>query len=150
LPANTTFEHYTFASLNLRDNQRYNKEVTFLHETNNGCSLLWSLTRAAVKLLLFQDNDLSDRDTGTGVHDGNTVPLTLERGATVVQAPLHNSIIGNFRDFGKRWNHGGIPLALLKGGQPERRCLFIAKSQGILWFIKISLKQIYCSYSLTH
>jgi len=32
------------------------KAVTFLYETNPGCPvLLWSLTRAAVKLSLFQD-----------------------------------------------------------------------------------------------
>jgi len=34
------------------------KPVTFLHETNH-MAVLWFLTCAAVKLLLFEDNDLS-------------------------------------------------------------------------------------------
>jgi len=34
------------------------KPVTFLHETND-MAVLWSLTCAAVKLVLFEDNDLS-------------------------------------------------------------------------------------------
>ena len=77
-------------------------------------------------------------------------PLPLEKGGQRRhKCPLHNSIVGNFRDAGERWNHGGIPLPLERR-QQERRCLFITASQGILWFIKISLIQIYCSCSRTH
>jgi len=41
------------------------------------------------------------RDVGNGVHDGSTAPLPFERGAMGVQVPLHNSVIGNFRDAGE-------------------------------------------------
>ena len=39
---------------------------------------------------------------------GHCVPCPLEEGETVAQVPLHNSIIGNFRDAGERRNDGGI------------------------------------------
>jgi len=40
------------------------------------------------------------RDAGTGVHDGgHCPPCPLKWGANV---PLHNSIIGNFKDVGER------------------------------------------------
>jgi len=45
---------------------------------------------------------------------------------------------------------GGIAsLPYQKGGKGGRRCLFITGSQVISCFIKIDLKQIYCSYSRT-
>jgi len=39
---------------------------------------------------------------------------------------------------------GAFPLALSKGG---RGAVFITVLWVILWFFKIELKQIYCSYS---
>jgi len=42
------------------------------------------------------------RNAGTEVHDGSTSPRPFERGAMGAQVPLHNSIIGNFRDAGER------------------------------------------------
>ena len=42
-----------------------------------------------------------DKDAGTGVLDGGTASLPLKRGGvTGAQVPLHNSIVGNFRDTG--------------------------------------------------
>ena len=65
------------------------------------------------------------RNVGTGVHDGDNDSLPFERGATEAQVPLHNSITGNFRDAGKRWNDGVICPCPFKRG---RRCLFITES----------------------
>jgi len=45
---------------------------------------------------------------------------------------------------------GVLPLCPFKMEQRGRKCLFIAVSLVISWFIKIYLKQIYCSYSGTH
>jgi len=42
-----------------------------------------------------------------------------------------------------------LPSAFLKGRQWWRRSLFITVSLVTSWFIKIDLKQIYCSYSRT-
>jgi len=44
---------------------------------------------------------------------------------------------------------GHWPPGLLNGGQRGWRCHFITASYVILWFIKIELKQIYCSYLRT-
>ena len=45
------------------------------------------------------------------------------------------------------WMHGGeLPLWPFQRAQRGRRCLFITVSLVISWFIKIDLKQIYCSY----
>ena len=46
------------------------------------------------------------RKAGTEMHDGDTVPRHLKKGATGAQVPLHNSIIGRFRDPEERWNDG--------------------------------------------
>jgi len=45
---------------------------------------------------------------------------------------------------------GALPLCPFKRDQRGRRRLFITVSLAISWFIKIDLKQIYCSYSGTH
>jgi len=50
------------------------------------------------------------RDAGTGVHDGDTTPCLIKGRATGAQVPLHNSIIGNFRKAGERWNDGLLRL----------------------------------------
>jgi len=42
------------------------------------------------------------RDAGTGLHDGGTATLPYERWATGAQMPLHNIIIGNFKNAGER------------------------------------------------
>ena len=45
------------------------------------------------------------------------------------------------------WMHGGeLPLWPFQRAQRGRRCLFITVSLVISWFIKIDLKQTYCSY----
>jgi len=49
------------------------------------------------------------------------------------------------------WRHiGGIALCFFKGEQQRgQRCVFITVPFVSSWFIKIGLKQIYCSYSGT-
>ena len=51
------------------------------------------------------------RDDGTVVHDRGTAPPALWKGGAVgaqVPVPLYNSIIGNSRDAGERWDDVGI------------------------------------------
>jgi len=40
---------------------------------------------------------------------------------------------------------GSLPPCPLEGGQRGRRCPYITASKVISWFVKIHLKQIYCS-----
>jgi len=44
---------------------------------------------------------------------------------------------------------GALPTTFWKKGQRGHRCPYITVSQVISWFIKMDLKQIYCSYSRT-
>jgi len=46
-----------------------------------------------------------------------TLPPACWKEAKGAQVPLNNSIIGNFRDAGERWNDGGIaPCPFERGG----------------------------------
>jgi len=54
------------------------------------------------------------------------------------------------RDAGTVVHDRGTAPCPMKGGYRGRRCLFITEQSVMLWFIKIDLKQIYCSYSRTN
>jgi len=53
---------------------------------------------------------------------GALFPLSFERGAMGAKVPLHNSVMGNFRDAGERENDEGISPWPFKRGQEGRRC----------------------------
>ena len=53
------------------------------------------------------------------------------------------------RLYQRRWRTGALPPVLSKMVHRGQKCLFIAISSVISSFIKIDLKQNYCSYSST-
>jgi len=66
-----------------------------------------------------------------------------------LQQRVKRVLVDMHRDAGE-WRHGGgIALCPFKREQWGRRCLFITVPLVSSWFIKIDLKQIYCSYSGT-
>jgi len=72
-----------------------------------GSKLLSSLLISAICTLFSsiyatERQAVVTRDAGTGVLDGGTAPCPMKGGATGPQVPLHNSIMGNFRNVGER------------------------------------------------
>ena len=107
------------------------------HNHCNVSQTFWELRQQ--KICWNVDNySKAHRDAGTGVHDGGTAPLPFERGGNGTQVPLHNSIIGNFRDAVERWNDGVISPCPQGGTGTE--VPFHNRITGNLWFIKINLK----------
>ena len=114
------------------------------------CAAVTSLFRGATASSRQYCSIPPCRDAGTGVMTG-ALPPDLWKG---VGQRGHSCpyMTGSLVILGspKRVKWRGIAPCPFERGQQERKCIFVPESQAILWFIKIDLKQIYCSYLRTH